>query len=132
MHEASVKVRFSELDPYRHVNHAAYLTYLEVGRVEALEAVGHSLDALQVEGVAIVVVELSARFLRPAFTGDLLTVRSGIAEIGRASSRWYQEIVRGDERIVEAEVKGAIVDLEGRPRRMPESLRRALEALRTP
>ena len=34
-HETTIAVRFSELDPYGHVNHAVYLTYFEQARCEA-------------------------------------------------------------------------------------------------
>ena len=34
-HVTSLAVRFNELDPYAHVNHAVYATYCEVARTEA-------------------------------------------------------------------------------------------------
>jgi acyl-CoA thioester hydrolase len=77
MHTTDVKVRFGELDPYGHVNHAVYLSYLEAARVEALSAVGFGLDRLQREGLHVVVVDLRVRFHRPAVLGDTLTVAEG-------------------------------------------------------
>ena len=39
-HRYPIKVRFYELDPYNHLNHASYVQYFEVGRVELLESIG--------------------------------------------------------------------------------------------
>ncbi len=44
MHSTELKVRFSELDPYGHVNHAVYLNYLEIGRIEALDRAFPGMD----------------------------------------------------------------------------------------
>ena len=47
MHETRLQVRWSELDPYGHVNHAVYLTYLEHARIAALESIGWGLAAIE-------------------------------------------------------------------------------------
>lgn len=129
LHELEIKVRFAELDPYDHVNHAAFIGYLETARIEALEARGVSLPALRDEGRLLVVARLAVRFLRPAGAGDRLVVSTRVEEVGRASTRWRQQIHRAAEVLVEAEVIGAVTDLGGRPVRMPERIRQALEAL---
>ena len=49
-HRTPIKVRFYELDPYGHLNHAVYVNHFEVGRVECLESLGWGLDALQQQG----------------------------------------------------------------------------------
>lgn len=124
-----IRVRFSELDPYHHVNHAAYVTYLEAGRIEALEERGVRLFDLREEGLLLVATELRARFLRPALGGDRLRVRTRVEEVARVSSVWAQEILREEDVLVSSRLIGAVVDLDGRPRRIPPSLRKAMEAL---
>ena len=54
-HRTTIAVRFAELDPYRHVNHAVYLTYFEVARTEALASVDLGLDDVAVAGYQFVV-----------------------------------------------------------------------------
>ena len=131
-HLTPVKVRFYELDPYDHVNHAVYISYFETGRVEALESIGMGLDRLKELGWQIVVTELEVRFRQPAGPGDELTVETWVAEIARASTRWSQRIVRGDEVIATASLRGAITDRSGRPRRVPDELARAVTGLEDP
>ena len=130
MHTTEIRVRFGELDAYGHVNHAVYLSYFEAARVEALTTVGFGLDRLQREGFLLVVVDLRMRFRRPAVLGDVLTVETALLELRRASSRWTQRILRHDEPIVTAELRGAITGPDGRPRPAPPGLADALEPLR--
>ncbi|NQV05341.1 acyl-CoA thioesterase [bacterium] len=130
MHETAIHVRWGELDPYDHVNHTAYLGYLEHARVMALDAIGWSMSRLRDAGYQVVVVSVDVRFRRPATGGDELIVRTGVEEIRAASSIWHQQITRDDEVLVEATVHAASTDLDGRPVRTPEEFRLALTAFR--
>lgn len=122
VHETRVQVRFSEMDPYGHVNHVVYLAYLEQGRIDLLDHLGWGLDSMQEQGFGVVVVEVQIKYHSPASYGDILTVRTAIEELRRASSWWRQEIVRGDTLIASARVRGAMSDLTGRPARPPDGL----------
>lgn len=119
MHTTDLKVRFYELDPYGHVNHTNYLAYFEAARVEFLEEAGFGLLTMQERGWQIVVVELIARFQSAAGLNDILTVETRVGEIGRVSSSWHQTMSRNGEPVAELDVKAAITDLAGRPRRVP-------------
>ena len=122
VHTATIRVRFAELDPYHHVNHTVYMTYFEVARVEAMEAVGLDLAVLQADGWQLVVTELDVRFRRPAVSGDSLSVDCSITEMGGASCRWFQRVRRGDLVLVEGRLRTGVTDSTGRPRRMPAEL----------
>lgn len=125
-HVSEIRVRWSELDPYHHVNHAVYLTYFESARIEALADIGFSMEALTEAGCQIVVTELAAKFHVPAVGGDELVVETEVVEIRRASTRWRQRIRRRDATLVTVDLVGAITDLDGKPRRMPDGFRQAL------
>lgn len=137
-HVTTIAVRFAELDPYAHVNHAVYTTYCEVARTEALAAIGIPLERLAAEGFQFVVTDLAMRFRRPAVAGDVVTVETWLSEIGRASTRWSQRILRiagtGDDRSVEelvtTELKVGVCNSEGRPTRPTAWMLEALEGLR--
>jgi YbgC/YbaW family acyl-CoA thioester hydrolase len=132
MHEMRLSVRWSELDPYGHVNHAVYLTYLEQARLAALESIGWSMAAIEGLGCRVVVARADLRFRQAAGAGDELVVTSGIDELRPASSRWRQQIRRGDQVLLEAEIHGACTDFAGRPRRVPGVLQEALRRLALP
>jgi acyl-CoA thioester hydrolase len=128
-HTTSFRVRFGELDPYRHVNHTVYIAWLEAGRVEALEDHGLGLDRLQDAGIQIVITEVNVKFRAPAVAGDLVTIETSVAEIRRASSVWTQRVLRGRDELVTAQVRVAICDDRGRPTRPPAGLLEQLAAI---
>jgi acyl-CoA thioester hydrolase len=128
-HTTDISVRFADLDPYGHVNHAMYVTYLEVARTEALSEIGLALQDLMADGYQIVVVDLSIKYLRSATLGDVVTVDTRVDEIRGASSRWSQRIRRGEDVIVTAELRFGFTRTDGRPTRMPDDLKGRLATL---
>ena len=123
------RVRFHELDPYDHVNHAMYVTYFEIGRVEALVDVNLGLDALKEDGFQFVVTRVEVRFRSAATGGDDLVISTGVSKFGRASTIWQQEIHRGEELIASAEVTIAVTDRTGKPVRPEPYIFERLESL---
>lgn len=132
MHRTPIEVRWGELDPYHHVNHAAYLSYMEHARVAVLDAAGWGMEELTSRGYMVLVVRVDVKFVRPAAAGDRLEVHTGVIEMGASRSTWSQVIVRGEEKLVTAEVQAAFTDLEGRPVRAPDDLRDALKRVAGP
>ena len=129
MHRTKIQVRWGELDPYNHVNHAVYSSYLEHARVAALNALEQGMERLHRSGHRIVVVRSDVRFRASATAGDELVITTWIPEVNRASMVWRQTVDRGDDRIVDADIYAALLAMNGRPTRVPESLRRALATL---
>ena len=117
-HPSEIRVRFGELDPYNHVNHAVYVAYLEAGRTEAMQELGIAIHELSEKGWNIVVTDLVVKFRAPALAGDSLVVETEIAQLGAITGRWVQRIRRGDQVLVEGEVRVGSVDPSGRPKRM--------------
>lgn len=117
-----LQVRFYELDPYGHVNHATYLQYFEAARVAWLEDVGRSLTTMQEEGVQLVVTAVATRFVSPAFLHDELRLETGLVAQRKVRAQWAQHAWRGDELIACQRVNFATVNLDGRPIRIPQSL----------
>ena len=123
IHEAKLRVRYRETDAQGIVNNADYLSYFEVGRVEWLRAAGLSYRELEKEGYGLVVVEALARYKRPAFFDDELTVRTELIELKRASLSFRYTVLRGDEVLVTGRTLHGCMDLTtGKPRRLPATL----------
>lgn len=97
--------------------------------MEALAEIGLGLDVMQQRGFQIVLVELTARFINPATLHDDLEVWTRVAEIGRASSVWSQEIKRLDDSIATLNLKAAFTNLEGRPSRPPPDFAQKIAAI---
>ena len=126
-HTTTVKVRFYELDPYNHLNHSVYVQYFEVARINLLESIGFGLDQMEANGYRIVVTELDIKYITSAGPRDQLIIETDVAEVRRASSRWRQQMLRGDVVIATQEISAASVDLDGRVMRFPPELADALE-----
>ena len=123
-HQTPIKVRFNELDPYGHVNHAQYISYFEHGRTEALESIGRGLHEMADKGVQVVVMDLAAAYKAAAVAADLLTIHTGVSELRRASTMWTQRITRiagdgSDQLVATLTIRGGITDNEGKPIRPP-------------
>ncbi|MDP9410705.1 MAG: acyl-CoA thioesterase [Actinomycetota bacterium] len=111
------------MDAQGHVNNANYLSYFEVGRVEWMRAKGRSYKEMERRGRGLVVVEALARYRRPAFFDDELTLHTELAELGKVSLRFDYEVFRDGEEIATGYTRHACVDLStGKPVRMPEEL----------
>ena len=144
----TLTVRFHELDPYGHVNHAVYLTYLEVARIDHLAARGIDLLALDDRlGVRFVVVGIEVAYLAPAASGDRLRVTCELQRCRRASATFTQTITRqaraagaagggsADDAtsghpvpLLTATVRTATIGTDGRPVPLPPELTAALTA----
>jgi acyl-CoA thioester hydrolase len=123
IHEAKLRVRYCETDAQGIVNNADYLSYFEVGRVEWLRAAGLSYRELEKEGYGLVVVEALARYKKPAFFDDELTVRTELIELKRASLSFGYTVLRGEEVLVAGRTLHGCVDLATRkPHRLPAAL----------
>ena len=116
-HRHPVKVRFYELDPYGHLNHSVYVQLFETGRIELLDEAGLALHDLEGDGYRFVVSRIATRFLVPAIAGDALVIETEVLELRRASSRWGQRLLRGDEVLATQEVVAAVTGTNGRPTR---------------
>ena len=122
IHRTPIKVRFYELDPYRHLNHAVYIQYFEVGRIDLFAAFGWSLGHMEDLGTQIVVTDIETKFLLPAVEGDDVVVETWVEDVKRVTSLFGQRIVRGDDVLATQTVRGACITLDGRPTRFPDEL----------
>ncbi|MFN3749988.1 MAG: tol-pal system-associated acyl-CoA thioesterase [Thiobacillus sp.] len=123
-----VRVYWEDTDAGGVVYYANYLRFMERARSEWLRSRGFEQDVLRDEaGVVFVVRRVEIDYLAPARFNDALEVSVVLHETGRASIVVRQELLRGDARLVQAEVTLACVDAARfKPVRMPESLVQAL------
>lgn len=128
-HHSTVKVRWSEVDPYDHLNHAVYLTFFEQARIEALADIGFSMAQLAEVGCQIVVTEVSVKFISSAHGGDEVRIETEMISSRRVSTSWTQRMYRNEELLATIDLTAAITDLSGKPRRLPEGFLDALETI---
>ncbi|MCJ2143552.1 tol-pal system-associated acyl-CoA thioesterase [Methylobacterium sp. E-066] len=126
-HRLGVRVYYEDTDFSGFVYHASYLRFLERGRTELLRGLAGDQSDLHREarGLVFVVRRMMLDFIRPARMDDQLTIVTRTQQLRGASMQLAQEVRRGDELLVAAEVTVACVR-DGRAIRLPEALRRLL------
>ncbi|MBS1614992.1 MAG: acyl-CoA thioesterase [Bacteroidetes bacterium] len=79
--ETKIRVRYGETDQMGFLYYGHYALYYEVGRAEAIRQLGFSYKELEAMGIHMPVIELQAKYLRPALYDDLITVRTTLREL---------------------------------------------------
>ena len=130
-HVMPVRVYYEDTDVAGIVYHANYLRFMERGRTNYLRLLGIDRRVLSEEAQALdagfVVRSMQVEFIKPACMDDLLEVLTEPKEVKGASVRLHQRIVRGEELLIDAQVRPAFV-AGGRVRPIPKSVRAAMEA----
>jgi acyl-CoA thioester hydrolase len=120
-HETKLRVRYGETDAQGIVNNSNYLSYFEVGRVEWLRAAGLSYRDMERAGYGFVVVEAHAFYKRAARFDDDLTLKTSLAEFGKASFWFEYEVLRDGEVVATGRTRHGCIEIAtGRPSRVPE------------
>ncbi len=128
-HSIEIRVYYEDTDFSGVVYHASYLRFLERGRTEFLRSVGidHARLFSSDPPMALVVRRMGIEFLRPAVMDDVITVNTRLHELGGASLILRQNIMRGDELLIEADVTVAST-ADGKAVRLPAEVRSAIAA----
>lgn len=79
--EIQLRVRYGETDQMGYCYYGNYAQYFEVGRVEALRALGWSYKEMEEKGFMLPVSSFSVKYISPAFYDDLLTVHTRIIDL---------------------------------------------------
>jgi acyl-CoA thioester hydrolase len=132
-HHMQIRVYYEDTDFSGIVYHANYLRFMERGRTNHLRLMGaeqHSLFAeaqLETPGFAFVVRSMHLDFLKPARMDDLLDIVTWPVAVKGASITLAQEVRRGEDVLVKAEVRVACIR-EGRAQPIPQALRVLMKA----
>ncbi len=76
IHRSTFRARYAETDAMGVVHHAAYLPWLEVGRVDLLRAAGVPYTSIEERGFLIVLSDIQVRYRSPARFDTLVTVET--------------------------------------------------------
>jgi acyl-CoA thioester hydrolase len=131
-HALQVRVYYEDTDFSGVVYHASYLRFMERGRTDYLRLLGidhramFDRTAAEGAGFAFVVRNMTIDFLKPAYMDDVLTVVTTPEEVGGASATLLQRVMRGDDVLIEAQVRFAVV-AGGRAQRIPKNLRESMQ-----
>ena len=123
--ENKIRVRYAETDRMGYVYYGNYAAYYEVGRVEALRALGLSYRVMEEQGVMLPVLSYQTKYFKPAFFDDVLTIRTIVNEVptGTRIAFHYECINEQGVCINKAETTHVFVKTSnGRPCPVPENV----------
>jgi len=115
-------VRYAETDQMGVVHHAAYVPWLEQGRVDWLAGLGVSYAELERSGVFFPVVGLELAYRRALRFGDEVAVETRLAELASRRLVFAYRVFREGDAKLAATGRSLHVpqDAAGRIRRLPE------------
>ena len=125
------RVYWEDTDAGGVVYHAQYVAFLERARTEWLRHRGHGQEALRQEHDLVFAVRaMQLDFLAPARLDDLLAVTVQVRSCKRASLVFAQSILRGEQVLLNAEVRVAVLSAASfRPKPAPDALYEEFKAL---
>lgn len=123
-----IRVYYEDTDAGGIVFYANYLRFAERGRTEYLRNLGFENKSLMdTQGVIFVVRKVTADYLAPAYLDDMLRLETVVTELKNASFTMRQSLFRHNELIFCVDVILVCVDRAGKPVRLPDGLRAAME-----
>lgn len=119
-----IRVYWEDTDGGGVVYYANYLKFLERCRTEWLRTKGYSQQALAIDpGILFMVLRVEIDYRGPARLDDELRVSCRYRPDSRTTAWFDQAIHRGDDLLVEAQVRVVCVDAQSlRPKRIAEYL----------
>ncbi len=114
-----ITVRYAETDMMGIVYHGNYLPWFEVGRTNLLKEFGVPYRELERDGYFLPVIEVQAKYLRPAVYDDVVTIITTLREKPSLRIALEYEVMRGETLLVTGKTMHAFIDREGRPARPP-------------
>ena len=123
----SIQKRFSDIDPFQHVNNVAQQMYFDVGKMEYYEKI-LGADAL-LGDLRIVTVSTSTSYLGQVRMTDPVRITTTCERIGTKSLTLFQQMLVGEEVRSESRSDMVVFDFPNQcSRPVPDEWRRRLLA----
>jgi acyl-CoA thioester hydrolase len=130
-HVLPIRVYFEDTDCGGVVYHANFLKFCERGRSDFIRLLGIDAKGLANpeagEPAIFVVRHVEIDYFKPGRMDDVLEIVTTCAEIGSASLKLRQDVMRDGTLIVRAVVTVVLVGRSGKPQRLGALVRNALQ-----
>jgi acyl-CoA thioester hydrolase len=126
-YQTTVRIRYSDLDTFGHVNNAVYATLCEEARVDYFD---HVFDS-GVHDISFVVARLELDYRKAISDVGEATVAVGITDFGRTSFTMGYELRYDGETVATAETVQVAVDDHREPTEVPEEWRERVATARS-
>jgi acyl-CoA thioester hydrolase len=114
-----IKIYYEDTDAGGVVYYANYLRYMERARTEFLLDRGIDVADYHDKGHLFAVVHVDVHYRKPARLGEKIEVTTEVMEITNVTITLRHQIFKGTALLVEATVKVACINKDGKPQRLP-------------
>jgi acyl-CoA thioester hydrolase len=126
-----IRVRYAETDQMGIVYYANYLVWFEVGRTDLLRLTGWSYREMETDGFALPVVEAHCEYRQSAKYDDELEIVTTGAIVSPVRVKFDYQVIRVENGapLAGGHTVHASLDMNGKPRRLPDRIRSFLPSL---
>ncbi len=121
------RVRFYETDAMGIVHHSNFVRFLETARVTWLDEHDQPYRDYMADGFHFATTRVEVNYRRPLRFDDVFDVQVWLEWLRGASLRMVYSMTKDGELIATAATEHAMVNSEGRPRRIPRAQRERLQ-----
>ncbi len=129
-HSCQLRILYADTDKMGFVYYGNYAKFYEYGRTETIRTLGIPYSQLEASGIAMPVIEMYSRFIKPAFYDDLITIKTVIKKLPETRMEFFYEIYN-QSRVLLNEGKTTLIFLDikrNKPVRAPSYLINQLKA----
>ena len=125
----TLRVRYKETDQMGVVYYSNYMVWFEVARAELFRDIGYPYSRIEKEmGLWLMVAEARCIYKSPARYDELIDIECCLNNIKNSSMAFSYKVKRKKTILAEGETVHVFTNSAGSPRRIPQSLKEALEA----
>jgi acyl-CoA thioester hydrolase len=128
VHHHKVKIYYEDTDAGGVVYYANYLRYMERARTELLSERGIDVAEYHNSGYLFAVVNVDVQYKKPAVLGDIIDVTTEVTDVTNVTVTLSHRIFRENNFLVEATVRLACINKDGKPQRLPQEFSSLLTA----
>lgn len=125
-HQMPAQLRFSDVDPFGHVNNAVYFSLFDMCKTKYfIDVIGH--DVFQQMG--IVLAHVSANFLAPIFYPDEIVIQTSVTRLGNKSFTLCQRALNIRTQDIKCECQSIMVAFDYKKNQsieMPKDIRQKI------
>jgi acyl-CoA thioester hydrolase len=119
--DTQIRVRYGETDQMGYLYYGYYALYYEQGRAEAIRQLGFTYKELEEQGVMMPVVEMNAKYFRPALYDDLITVKTSLKVLDKESPQvqFHSDLYNENGKLLNSGVVTLVFFDPGTKRKIP-------------
>jgi len=91
-HLTTYRVCYADTDQMQYMYYGNYARLYEIGRVEAMRALGFSYHAFEEQGIIMPVLDLQSKYLQPARYDELLQIKTTVLETPSVRIKFKYEV----------------------------------------